>query len=239
MVHTRLGHCIGDGSHTSRLGDSVLSRILGHLALFTALMAAPAMAVAVEPLTPEEDFDPNSVSEADAIDCRLDVPTYNGFAFALGDKDGVAARRGWKKIESGNIFMNEYELPAPIIVAERYSTRRIGVTSNAMVAILDLADPSVIAKQEGVENALDAEDLIEAAAEHGISREQVERELPFRKFMGERVLVDETEAPGTDGAFGSHVTIARSISNVTTHPGKTLYGCSYRMELLGRDGKPL
>jgi hypothetical protein len=33
--------------------------------------------------------------------------------------------------------------------------------------------------------------------------------------------------------------VARSISNATTHPGKTFYGCAYRMEMLDKDGKPL
>jgi hypothetical protein len=33
--------------------------------------------------------------------------------------------------------------------------------------------------------------------------------------------------------------IGRNVSNATTHPGKTFYGCSYRIELIGKDGQPL
>jgi hypothetical protein len=54
--------------------------------------------------------------------------------------------------------------------------------------------------------------------------------------MGERVLADVTEPANEDDSFGTRTIIARSISNVASHPGKTLDGCSYRIELLDREG---
>ena len=76
-------------------------------------------------------------------------------------------------------------------------------------------------------------------AEGRRTRAEVERSIRFRKFLGERVVTDVTE-PARDGeTFGSRTVVARSISNATTHPGKTLYGCSYRMEILDADGEPL
>lgn len=48
-----------------------------------------------------------------------------------------------------------------------------------------------------------------------------------------------TRLRSQDDSFGTRTIIARSISNVASHPGKTLYGCSYRIELLDRDGNPL
>jgi hypothetical protein len=68
---------------------------------------------------------------------------------------------------------------------------------------------------------------------------QVEAAIKFRKFLGERIVKEETEQPQDSEAFGVHTTVARSISNATSHPDKTFYGCSYRMEMLGKDGKPL
>lgn len=112
------------------------------------------------------------------------------------------------------------------------------------MAILDLADPAEIAKEEGIVNALESDaavaEIARAAQTAGVAtRNEVEAETPFRKFLGQRILVDVTEPANEADEFGTHTVIARSISNVTSHPGKTLYGCSYRIELLDRDGKPL
>lgn len=205
-------------------------------------LLVPLVLIATPPALAAEDqvFASNGVSEIDAINCYLDVPTYNGFAFAVAGEDDLAARRDWRKIETGNPFMSEYELPSPIVVTGHHETSRIGFTSSGIVAILDVADPEVIAREEGITNAMDPEPLIDAIAASGkTTRAQVEKEITFRKFLGERVMVDVTE-PAADGDdFGTHTTITRIVSNVTTHPGKTLYGCSYRIELLGKDGKPL
>ncbi|MBH1992530.1 MAG: hypothetical protein I8H86_06550 [Sphingomonadaceae bacterium] len=198
--------------------------------------------LAAAPLHAAEDvdFDPNAISEIDAINCHIDAPTYNGFAMAIGGEDSIAEKRGWKKVESGNVFMNEYELREPILVTGTHSTRRIGFTANAIIAILDMPDPAVIAREEEVENALDPEPLIaELVASGRATRAQVEAEIKFRKFMGERVIVDVVEQPEEGASFGVHTKIARTISNVTTHPGKTLYGCSYSIELLDKNGQPL
>lgn len=176
------------------------------------------------------------VSEVDAIACRLSVPDYTGFALSLDD---VAKARHWKQIPSANAFLSEYELPADILVAGSHRTRRIAFSANAILAILDVADPAEIARGENIENQMDPAPLIaELAGPDGKHRAEAEAAVKFRKFLGERILKDETE-PADGEAFRMHMTVARSISNVTSHPGKTLYGCSYRMEMLDKDGKPL
>lgn len=184
--------------------------------------------------------DPAQVSAIDAIDCRLDVPGYMQFAMALEGDEDLAAKRHWKKVTSRNSFMTEYELPAPITVAHRYATRRIAFTADAILAVLDLADPAVIAREEQVANTMNAEPLIaDMVASGKASRAEAESAIKFRKFLGSRTIRDVTERASDGEGFGSHMTIARSISNATTHPGKTLYGCSYRLELLDKDGTPL
>ena len=140
--------------------------------------------------------------------------------------------------------MAEYELPEPVLITGTWSTRRIAFSASGVMAILDVADPTVVANGEGIRNELetDAEiaEIANAAEHAGVaSRAEVESGLIFRKFLGQRVLVDVTELATEVDGFGTHTVIARSISNLTSHPGKTLYGCSYKIELLGREGNPL
>lgn len=207
-----------------------------HLALSAAMVtiAQPVHARA------EEDFDPADVSIIDAVNCHLAARTYNGFALSVGGDGGEAKRRHWRKMVTGNAFLDEYELPEAIAVTGTYTTRRIAFTSSGVLAILDLADPAQLAKAEGISNAADPEPLIaELVASGKATRAEIEADMPFRKFLGEQVLVDVTELPDAGERFGAHTVIARTISNVTTHPGKTLYGCSYRIELIDKEGKPL
>jgi hypothetical protein len=207
-----------------------------------ALFLGAALMLMVRPANAQdnEDFDPASVSIVDAINCHLEAPTYNGFALSVGGDEGEAQRRHWRKVATGNGFLDEYELPEPITVTGTYTTRRIAFSSTGVLAILDLADPAPLAKAEGIANAADPEPLIAQIVASGkATRAEIEADMPFRKFLGERVMVDVTELPADGESFGAHTTIARTISNVTTHPGKTLYGCSYRIELIAKEGKPL
>lgn len=195
------------------------------------ILATPLPAIA------QDDFDPATVNEVDAIECRLDVPTYNGFASAIDD---VAKERGWRKAKTENPFLLEYDLPAAIAVGGTYQTRRIAFTASGIMAVLELADPGVVARKEGIENAMDPTPLLNAVAASGeICLEEVQTQAKFRKFLGERVVSEITEPATEPGGYGVHATVSRSISNVTTHPGKTLYGCSYTIELLDDAGKPL
>ncbi|MFV0625317.1 hypothetical protein ACBY01_15075 [Sphingomonas sp. ac-8] len=202
------------------------------------LLFAPLL-VALSPVD-EAALDPSEVREVDAIECRLDAPSYQRFAMALEGEEDLARKRGWKKVASANPLLLEYDLPAPIVVAGDYRTRRIGFSGSGILAILDLADPAVVANRERIANAADIEPMIDAlVAEGRVTRAEAERSFRFRKFLGERVVADVTE-PAKDGeTFGSHTVVARSISNATTHPGKTFYGCSYRIEILDADGTPL
>jgi hypothetical protein len=205
-----------------------------HLLALAFVIASPAWA------QEDEEFDPASVSVTDAINCHIDAPTYNGFALNVSGDDGVAAQLGWTKVESENPFLLEYELPEPITVTGNWTTRRIAFSSSAVLAILDEPDPEVIAKTEGIINEMDPQPLIDELVASGrATREEVESEIRFRKFLGQRVLADVTEPAETPDGFGTHTVIARSVSNATSHPGKTLYGCSYRIELLDAQGKPL
>lgn len=209
--------------------------MLKRFALLTLAIASPVWAQ-----DDNESFDPASVSVTDAINCHLDAPTYNGFAISISGEDGVAAQLGWVKIETDNPFLLEYRLPEPIDVTGTWQTDHIAFSSSGVLAVLDEHNPAVIADAEGFANEMDAEPLIaEIVASGTATRAKVESEIPFRKFLGQRVLVDVVEPAERPGGFGTHTVIARSVSNATSHPGKTLYGCSYRIELLDAQGNPL
>lgn len=204
------------------------------IALLAALLPASALA-AVQ----DDEVDPTKIDVRDAIACRLDAPTYNGFAMAVAGDDALAAKLGWKPVKSGNFLMKEYELPAPIVVAGEYSTRRIAFTSTGVLAILDQPDPAVVARKEKIENGMPTEGLIDTLVASGkVTRAQAEAEIKFHKFLGERVISDVTD-PASGDHFRARTRIALNVSNVATHPGKTLYGCSYKIELLDKDGNPL
>lgn len=194
----------------SRLGLGLLAALLP-----ASLPAAPA----------QDEIDPGTIDVRDAIECRLDARHYTAFAMALNGEEKLAAKRGWKPVKSANLLLAEYDLPAPIVVAGGYSTRRIAFSASGVVAVLDLPDPAVVARQVQVENTMAAEGLPAGA-------------VKFRKFLGERVVRDVTD-PADGDHYRARTVIARSVSNVATHPGKTLYGCSYRIEMLDKDGNPL
>ena len=200
--------------------------------------------LAVSPVhAADVDFDPAKVSLSDALTCKLDVPSYNGFAIAVAEDGGLAAQRHWVKIKNNNPFLSEYEMPGPIQIAG-YATRRIAFSSSGILAVLDEPNPEVIAKPEGIKNQMDPEPLIASiVAEGKATRAQIDAtmrdEVTFHKFLGEKVIADHTELPQKGESFGAHSKIALSVSNVTSHPGKTLYGCSYTMEMLDSEGKPL
>jgi hypothetical protein len=221
--------------------DLIAGAILPYGAAMTEIpILVGALMLAALPVTVAQDVDLAQVREADAIDCRLDVPAYQQFAMALEGEEHLAKQRGWKKIASANPLLMEFQLPAPITVAGTYSTRRIAFSADSILAVLDVADPAVIAGKEQIANTMDPDPMIAALVASGkVSRGEAERMITFRKFLGERVMQETTEpAPEKDG-FGSRLTVARTISNSTSHPGKTFYGCSYRMQVLDSDGKPL
>lgn len=208
--------------------------------MFRVILALALLSSTSVRAAEDDEFDPADVSVTDAVNCYLDAPTYNAFALSVYGEDGEAEARGWHRIESDNPFLAEYELPEPIVITGNWTTSRVAFSSSGILAILDETDPSIIAKAEGIANEMDPAPLIDALVASGqVSRREVETEIKFRKFLGQRVLIDETELAKTPEDFGTHTVISRSISNVTSHPGKTLYGCSYRIELLDAQGKPL
>jgi hypothetical protein len=152
-----------------------------------------------------QDFDPAALDLAALIECRADIPAYNGFAFWLAGEPGAAEKLGWQQVETDNLFLQQYEMDRPVTVFGR-ATRTVAFTSTGPMAVLDgIAAP-------------------ELAGELGI----VPVVATPEKFLGDKVVVEKSEtAEGVTYA----TRISLNVSTVDTHPGKVLAGCSYALEV--------
>lgn len=166
-----------------------------HLALLVFL-ATPAMA---------ENYDPASLDLAALIECRADVPAYNGFALWLSGEPGAADTLGWKEVPSGNPFLRQYQLPAPVHVFGR-ETGTIVFTATGSMAVLDGIPAPELVRRLSVPATVSMPD----------------------KFLGEKVVAESTE---DTGGVSLSTRITLNVSTVDTHPGKTLAGCSYAFDV--------
>jgi hypothetical protein len=160
------------------------------------------------------DFDPATLDMAKLIECRTyDPPRYNALAFWLMEDGGKAARARFGLVEekSNNPMLKAYALKTPLGVFGR-QTRHIVFTSSGPMAVLDEADPHPLARQLGVAPTVDQPG----------------------KFLGEREIAASSEKDeGSGMTFNSRV--ALNVSTVVSHPGKTLAGCSYAIDMVEAD----
>ncbi len=163
------------------------------------LMLATALPVAAQ------DFDPAALDLPALLECRADVPTYNGFAFWLAGETNAADSLGWRKVDSGNPFLSQYELEKPL-AAFGTETKTLVFTSSGPMAVLDGVTAPDLAKKLGIEPMISAS----------------------QKFLGEKVVSEKNET--SEGVtFATRISL--NISTVETHPGKVLAGCSYKIEV--------
>lgn len=139
------------------------------------------------------------------VECRATVPDYNGFAFRLATEPDVADALGWVETQQPNLFLRQFELPAPV-EAFGHSSSTLAFTATGPMLVL-----------EGVS----APDL---AAALGLSVFHASGE----KFLAEKVVEEREEK---DGTLTARTRIALNVSTVDTHPGKVLAGCSYTLEI--------
>lgn len=140
------------------------------------------------------------------IECRQSVSDYDAVAPVVADPLKAVAN-GLQPLPQTNQFMTEFRLAAPITVfGER--AEYITVAGASIMAILDLADPRPLAKRLALEDGVDTP----------------------AKFMAGRELVSrDVTDPRTGEALIESVIL--SLSTVKTHPGKTLAGCTYSLDL--------
>lgn len=139
------------------------------------------------------------------MECRQSVSQFAALAPIAADPLKAVAL-GWRPLPQGNLFMNEYMLNTPVTVFGR-SADHIAMAGGTIVAIFDLPDPRPLAKELALEVGYDAPD----------------------KFMAGRELVsrDVIDAKSGEALIES---VILSVSNVKSHPGKTLAGCTYSLD---------
>lgn len=175
------------------------------------LLLAMSAVVAFAPAASQMAADAAGADLPALIECRAPRSEYLRFGTWLVD-DGVS-HPGYTKVKTGNPFLSEYRLATPIRVFGR-STQTITLTSSGILAVLDAPSAKALASELGVEDSLG---------------------LPG-KFVGEKIvssvqLADEPEMVVTQ-------TVTLNVSEVSTHPGKTLAGCTYRVEVADTETLP-
>ncbi|MDG2526173.1 hypothetical protein P6166_12490 [Stenotrophomonas sp. HITSZ_GD] len=140
------------------------------------------------------------------IECRAREADFAALQPVLADPLKAVAL-GWRPLPQGNLFMTEYALNTPITVFGHPSSQ-IAFSGPSVMAILDLPDPRPLARQLQLEEGVDTAEKV---------------------MYGREVLSQDTTDPRTGEAMIESIVL--SVSNVKSHPGKTLAGCSYSLDL--------
>lgn len=176
----------------------------GTLLIAAFLLSAPASHAA----TAEQD--PSKIDLAKLIECTTyDVPSYNSFGMWLtGPESAVAMKQfGISELPSNNPFLREFQLATPLSVFGR-QTSRIVFASSGPLAVLDEPDPHPLAKALGVTAAVDQPN----------------------KFLGAKeILSSKEQLENSDTVLDTRISL--NVSTDDAHPGKTLAGCSYSIEV--------
>lgn len=147
------------------------------------------------------------------IECRGDVAGHAALAPLLQDPLKAVAQ-GLQPLPQANPFMTEFRLAQPIAVFG-HSTDRIAVAGASVMAVLALDDPRPLAHALSLEVAVDQPD----------------------KYMAGREIVSrDVTAPDTGEAQIESIIL--SLSTVQSHPGMTLAGCTYSLDLPADPGTP-
>ena len=188
----------------------LMSSNLVHMKLLSLLaLAIPLLATTA---AARADAAPHAPDLPALIECRASHADFVALAPLLeGPLKAVAA--GWQPLPRANMFMSEYRLIRPLRVFG-HDSDHIAFTGNGIVAVLDLPDPRPLAKQLQLETALDT---------------------PEKAMFGKEVR--SADAVRADGKAIIDSAVI-SVSNVGSHPGKTLAGCSYSQELLEDPAAP-
>lgn len=176
-------------------------------ALAMALTLPPAATAAG--LGPRAADVPTSVAPPDLpalIECRGALLQFQALAPVLEDPLRAVAL-GWRPLPQANLFMTEFALPAAITVLG-HESRQIAFSGDTILAILDLPDPRPLARELELEAAIDT---------------------PTKVMYGKELRSTGRLDPRTGEALVESAVLA--VSNVDSHPGKTLVGCSYSLDL--------
>ena len=171
--------------------------------LVALLLPLPLLAQAA---VVEEKLDASRIDLAALVECRQGLADFHYLAPALIDPLQAVAL-GWRPLPQANMFMTEFVLNNPISVFGS-DTDHIAFTGDSIIAILDLPDPRPLAKRLELETAIDT---------------------PAKAMFGKEVSSVEERNEATGKVYIKSAVL--NVSNVSSHPGKTLVGCSYSLDL--------
>lgn len=138
------------------------------------------------------------------LSCQAKRADFMRMGSALTDvyyeKPAQPALAGWSKVKDANAFVVLLNMPEPITVYG-HPTRQLMMAGEGVLAVLDG----------------DLVDALSAELKLAPSREPLAGHIRTRELSRE-ALGDGVEA-----------TITQTVSTITSHPGKTLVGCEYRM----------
>ncbi len=144
---------------------------------------------------------PAAVDLAALVECRAGVRDYGALAFKIAGEPGAARELGWMAVEQPNPLLREYQLPNALKVFG-HRTTHIAFASAGLLAILDGVPPAALATKLHLTNASPS----------------------AGKVMFARTILETSDDLGT-------TTIRLEVSTVDSHPGKTLAGCEYRVDV--------
>lgn len=180
----------------------------------TALLVACLLSPAAAAQAPADDAAAAKMPDLSAlIECRLGHADFMAYAPVLLDPLKAVAL-GWRPLPQTNPFMVEYRLNAPVRVFGHQSDH-IAFAGDGVVAILDLPDPRVLARALELETGVDT---------------------PKKAIFGREARAEEVTGP--DGAPGWIESAILNVSNVDSHPGQTLAGCSYSLDAPEPEAEP-
>lgn len=146
------------------------------------------------------------------IECRAQYADFAALAKLLGD-EARRAKLGITPLPQANPYMQEFALARPIAVFG-HETTHIAFYGENIIAVLGLPDPRPLAKQLELETAIDT---------------------PERAMFGKEARGAETRGANGEALYDSAVL---NVTNVASHPGKTLAGCSYALDALEEEEAP-
>ena len=157
------------------------------------------------PLVAQAQEDTAPIDLSALLECRASYEAFMALVPVQADPLRAVAL-GWQPLPQANPFMVEYRLNAPV-QAFGHATDHIAFAGDGVVAVLDLPEPRVLARALALETAVDT---------------------PAKALFGREVRAEET-APDTDGTVWIESAVV-TVSNVDSHPGRTLAGCSYSLD---------
>jgi hypothetical protein len=140
------------------------------------------------------------------IECKQDIGTYARSIVPLLNDPAAVKALGWQTLPRTNQFMTEFQLPAPISVFGA-SSDHITISGGTIMVLLDSPDPRTLAKQLQLETGVDT---------------------PEKFMAGREVASRDIVTPATGEKMIESVIL--SVSDVRSHPGKTLAGCTYDLD---------